>query len=269
MNLRDMLKRDFDLELNISGGYGLSRDDPVIVLDSNPFDASMTEMHILRALGKEHSILWRTLARTPVENDRLSLEQIEIETIEVVESEIIMQKKNYYFDVSMAVARGNVLPTVIAFSDKASKSGFPYEIGWLHYDGVTDYDAAAGLGQSIAYNAPGIKATVYVYDKMLTDIPSDIDASVVRNELEAAVSELMELHPTTRPLGDLLKSNILLFQLFRIDDDVSVVALGVIRGKFIKLRITYKDYALLVEAVNQSIMAFENVIAANSLRVLH
>lgn len=267
MNLKDMLKRDFGLELRISGGYGLSLDDLIIVLNSNPFDASMTEMHILRAIGKERSSIWRTLARTPVEIDRRSLEQIEIKTIEVVESEIIMQKTNHYFDVSMAVARGKVLPTVTAFTDKESKLGLPYEIGWLHYDRVTDHEP--GLGQSIAYGAPGIKATVYVYDNMRTDIPSDIDALVVRNELETAVSELMELHPTARPLADLLKSNILLIQPFRIDDDVSLVALGVIRGKFIKLRITYSHDPILIEVVKQSIMAFEDIIAANFQQDLH
>jgi hypothetical protein len=203
MNLRDMLKRDFGLELKISGGHGLSRDDPIVVLNSNPLDASMTEMHVLRALGKEHSIIWRTLARTSVENDRVSLEQITIEKIESIASEISIQRMNYFFDVSMAVARGKFLPTVIAFSDKGSMLGLPYELGWLHFDGVTDHEpAAAGLVQSIAYGAPGIKATVYVYDRMLTDIPSDIDASVVRNELEVSVSELMKAQPTASPLGE-------------------------------------------------------------------
>jgi hypothetical protein len=268
MNLRDMLKRDFGLELKISGGYGLSRDDPIIVLNSIPFDASMTEMHILRAIGKEHSTIWSTLARTPLENDRLSLEQITIRTIEVIASEIAIQKKNYYFDINMAVARGKVLPTVIAFSDKSSKLRLPYEIGWLHYDGVTDYDAAAGLGQGIAYGAPGMKATVYVYDRMRTDIPSDIDASVVRSELEVAVSDLMKVQPTASPLAE-TNSKVLLIQRFNIDGEFSLIALGVCRGKFIKLRITCTPDPLLVEVVNQSITAFEDVIVANSQQGLH
>jgi len=270
MNLREMLKRDFGLELMISGGYGQSLDDPIIVLNSNPIDASMTEMHILRAIGKGRGILWKTLARTPVENDRLSLEQIKIETKEVTASEIITKRENYYFDVSMAVARGEFLPTVIAFSDKRSKLGLPYELGWLHYEGMTDNEpAAAGLGQSIAYDAPGIKATIYVYDKKRPDIPSDIDASVVRNELGVAVSDLMKLHPTASPLGDFSKIKTLLIRTFKIDGDVSVVALGVFRDKFIKLRITYIHDPLLVEVVNQSISAFQDVIAANPQQGIH
>ncbi len=270
MNLRDMLKRDFGLELKIAGGYGQSRGDPIVVLDSNPIDASMTEMHILRAIGKGRGILWRTLARTPLENNRLSLEQIQIETKEVTASEIITQQENYYFDVNMSAVSGKLLSTVIAFSDNRTKLGLPYELGWLHYNGITDNEATvAGLGQSIAYGAPGIKATVYVYDRKHSDIPSDIDASVVRNEFEVATSDFMKAHPTASRLGELSKSKALLIQTFKIDDDLSVVALSVFRGKFIKLRITFVHDPLLVEVVNQSIAAFQNVIAANSQQAIH
>lgn len=266
MNLKDTLKRDFGLELKISGGNGLSPDDPIIVLNSNPLEASMTEMHILRAKGKERSIIWRTLARTSIKSDQLSLEEIKIETIEATASKLT--EKNYYFDVSMAVARGKVLPTVIVFSDESSKLGLPYEIGWLHFDGVTEYDASTGLGQSIAYGAPGMKATVYVYDRLRTDIPSDIDASIVRNELEAAVSELMEANPTAKPLGEANIKN-LLIQTFDIDGEFGVVALGVFRGKFIKLRITCVRDPLAFEVLNQSIATFEDVIAANPREGIH
>ena len=51
MNLRDMLKMDFGLELNIGGGFGQHRQDPIIVLDRNHVEASMTEMRVLKALG--------------------------------------------------------------------------------------------------------------------------------------------------------------------------------------------------------------------------
>lgn len=268
MNLRDMLKRDFGLELNISGGYGQSLDDPIIVLNSNPIDASMTEMHILRSIGKGRGILWRILARTPVENGQISIEQIKIETKEATESKIITQIENYYFDVSMAVVHGKRLPMVTAFSDEITKLGLPYELGWLHYNGVTDNEpTAAGFGQTIEYSAPGIKATVYIYDRKRSDIPSNIGASVVRDEFEAAVSDLMTLHPTASQLDELSTSKALLIQTFRIDSDVSVVALGVFRGKFIKLRITYIYDPILIEVVNQSIVAFQDVIAANLQQV--
>lgn len=270
VSLRDMLKRDFGLDIKIAGGNGQSRDDPIIILNSNQFDASMTEMHILRAIGKGRGILWRTVKRISLENNRVSTEQIKIETKEVTPSEIITQLENYYFDVSKATVPGKLLPKVITYLDSRTKLGLPYELGWLHYDGMTDNEPTdAGLGQSIYYGAPGIKATIYVYDKDIIEIPSDIDSSVVRNEFEVAVSDFMEINPVASSFSGLSKSKTLLLQSFKIDDDIGVVALGVFRGKFIKLRITYVHDPILVDIVNQSITDFQNVIADNFQQSIH
>jgi hypothetical protein len=158
----------------------------------------------------------------------------------------------------------------MAFSDNRVKLGLPYELGWLHYNEVTDNErTTTGLGQTIQYGAPGINATFYIYDRKRSDIPSDIDTSVVRNEFEAAVSDLIEAHPTASRLGEFSKSKALLIQIFKIDNNLSVVALGIFRGKFIKMRITFVDDPLLVDAVNQSIMAFQDLIAENSKRTIH
>jgi hypothetical protein len=262
MNLKDMLQRDFGLELKIAGGYGQSRRDPIVVLDSNPIDASMTEMQVLRGLGMGRRIYWRALARTPLDNGQLSLEQIKIEAKKVTASELITTRENYYFDVSKAAVHGKCLPEVIAFSDNRTKLGLPYELGWLHYDGVTDNEPTTpGMGQSIAYGAQGIKATVYLYDKKRRDIPADIDASVVRDELEIAVSNIIELTPTASQAGELAKDRNLLIQTFNIDGELSLIGIGVFQGKFIKLRMTFIHDPFLVEVVSQSIVAFQDVIA--------
>ena len=51
-------------------------------------------------------------------------------------------------------------------------------------------------------------------------------------------------------------------QKFVIDQDFSVVALGVLAGKaFIKLRITFVQDPLLVDLVSQSLSAFQEVLA--------
>lgn len=270
MDLRTFLERDFGSQLEIAGGYGQSQGDPIIVLNSNPIDASVTEMHVLRAIGKGRGMLWRTIARTSVEDSQRSLERIQIETMEVTESEVITQRENYYFDVSMAVAPGAHLPTVIAFSDGRTKLVLPYELGWIHFDGITVYEpASAGLGQAISYGAPGIKATIYVYDMNRTDIPFAIDESVALNEFEAAVSELTEVHPTAAQLHEFTRYKRLLIQTFRIDDCLTILALGIFRGKFVKLRLTHTDDPILVNVVLQSIEAFQDVIAANPQQGIH
>lgn len=61
-----MLKRDFNLELNIADGFGQTRDDPITILDSNTTDASMTKMQVLKGLGMGRGILWRSIDRKSV-----------------------------------------------------------------------------------------------------------------------------------------------------------------------------------------------------------
>lgn len=265
MNLRDMLKMDFGLELNIGGGFGQHRQDPIIVLDRNHVEASMTEMRVLKALGVGRGIHWRFLERNRVEMEHVSLEQIKIETKEFSVSETITTHSNYYFDVSRAMTERINLSSVIAFSDPVTHIQLPYELGWLHYDGLIDNEPqAAGLGKSIAYGAPGIKATVYLYDRRRTDIQINAGGSIVGDEFALAVSELMQVHPSARQVCDPSKSNILHFNIFDIGENISVLAVGVLRGKFIKLRITCTEHLLLHEILGQSIVAFQSTIAGNA-----
>ena len=264
MNLGDMLKRDFNLALNIADGFGQTCDDPIMILDSNAIDASMTQMQVLKGLGMGRGILWRTIARNFLENGQNSVEQIQIETKEVTKSQIITQQESYYFDVSKASSNGKPLPEVIVLSDNQTKLDFPYELGWLHFSGSRDYEIeVAGAGKSISYNALGIKATIYLYDNLRSDIPADIDSSVVRNEFESAVSCLMVDHPAADRLGELSKTKSFILQAFNYEGDFSILGLGVFRGNFIKLRITHAQDPLLINISNQFIFAVEANVMGN------
>lgn len=261
MSLRDLLKRDFGYDLKISGGVGQSRSDSIVVSASDPADAAVTEMLVLRGIGKGRGILWRSLARTPLKHEGMSLEQVKVETKAVSDAEIITQRENYYFDVGAATLDGGFLPTAIGYRHARTGLVLPYEIGWLHFDSVTDNEPVApGLGQSIAYGAPGIKATVYVYDRR-GDILKDVGATDVKDEFSAAISDLMRLNANARALGDATENGVMIHQKFVIGEDYSVVALAVRGGKFVKLRITFVQDPLLVELVDQSLAAFQDVVA--------
>ncbi len=107
---------------------------------------------------------------------------------------------------------------------------------------------------------PGIKATVYVYDKGRADVPKDVVASVAKEEFKSAVSELMRVNPKAKALGDPSHNGVMFQQKFVIDQNFSVVALGVRAESFIKLRITFVQDPLLVDLVNQSLAAFQDVL---------
>ena len=173
----------------------------IIVVASHPADASLTEMLVLRGIGKGRGILWRTLKRTHLKHEGMSLEQVKIETKAVSDAEIITQRENYYFDVGHATPDGRPLPTAIGYRHSRTGIVLPYEIGWLHFQSVTDNEPVTpGFGQTIAYGAPGIKATVYVYDKGRSDIPKDVSASLVKDALKSAVSDMMTVNPKAKAL---------------------------------------------------------------------
>lgn len=262
-----MLKRDFDLELNIASGSGKSRDDPIIVLDFNSLEASRTVMKLLMGLGMGRGILWRVLARNLFKHNKFSIEQIEIETKDITDTEIITTRENYYFDVSKVITYQDHLPDVIAFSDEGVKLDFPFELGWLHFKGITDHESlVSGLGKGIAYGALGIKATVYVYDNTRSDISDDIDSSIdVQKEFKRAVFDFIEANPTAGSSGELSIYKGFLIQAFSIGENFSIIGLSVFSGKFIKLRITHVQDALLVDVSNQFIASVDATLAASNI----
>lgn len=265
INLREMLKRDFGLELMISGGFGQSHQEPIVIDNSEPFDASLTEMHVLRAIGKGRKILWRTLARTPMDNYRL--EKFNIETKDVNPNEVITQRENYYFDVQSATKSSASLPAAVVFENKEAKLSLPYEIGWLHFDSLIDNEPTSpGLGQSLAYGAPGIKATIYVYDKHRSGIAI---LGSVRSEFESAVSDLIQLHPAARPLDSVQNINEMLLQTFTIDGELILIALTTHNEKFVKMRISYVNDPVLIDAVRQTIADFNGIVSLPSLKKIH
>jgi hypothetical protein len=192
----------------------------------------------------------------------MSLEQVKIETKGVNDTEIITERWNHYFDVGHATPDGRPLPTAIGYRHSRTGIVLPYEIGWLHFQSVTDNEPVTpGFGQTIAYGAPGIKATVYVHDKGRSDIPKDVSASLVKDEFKSAVSDMMTVNPKAKALGSPSDNGVMIQQKFVIDQDFSDVALGVLAGSFIKLRITFVQDPLLVDLVSQSLSAFQEVLA--------
>jgi len=187
--IKEMLYRDFGYELNIGGGSGQSKLDPMTVNASTPEQASNSELLVLRGLVRGRGIFWHLLESNVIEVDGRHLVQRKIETKEFTKNQIITQTENYYFERSKApIYSGQRLPIDIAHTDENIGLSFPSEIGWLHFEEIVDYEIRQpGLGYSLAYNAPGFKATVYVYP-ILERVPEH-DA-----ELKSAIDDYVSLN---------------------------------------------------------------------------
>jgi hypothetical protein len=111
MALKELLKSDFGVDLPISGGFGNSIDNPIIIHSTDLNDYVGTEKLILNCLGKGREIEWRILKQEILSHSEKKFDKIKIETIQTTDSEIITQIENYYFDITDCVrnsrSRGN------------------------------------------------------------------------------------------------------------------------------------------------------------------
>lgn len=102
-NLRQMLAQDFDMDLPISGGFGQSVEEPIILEKVVPNDYVSVEYAVLKCLGIGRGIEWRLLKQTLLEHNGRMIDQMKIETRQLTDSEAITQVENYYFDVSQCI----------------------------------------------------------------------------------------------------------------------------------------------------------------------
>jgi hypothetical protein len=133
---------------------------------------------------------------------------------------------------------------------------FPLEIGSGRRISFRDYEKTSpGLGYSVGYqHQSGATSTVYIYDGGLRQIPDDVQARVVTQQLEQAQSDIR----STRPAGtvedkarfaivDSGRRPRLLCESVVIRNGIlgdnpgaspidSVVCVGVVNGKFFKVR---------------------------------
>ncbi len=99
-SLRELLKEDFDIDFPISGGWGNSRDNAIIIHKVQPNDYTSVEYGILQCLGTGRRINWKVIKQALMEHNGRSLDQIKIETKESTDKGIITQIENYYFDIT-------------------------------------------------------------------------------------------------------------------------------------------------------------------------
>ena len=140
--LKDLLDRDFGLDLDIAGGFGQSREDPILVLSDTEIEAAHTELQVLRGIGKGRGILWRTIGTNLISEPSPRTIQRKIKTKDVRQDEIVETTENYYFSrINIKSDSHRINSQVIVYFDQKADIRFPYELGWLHFDNIVDYES--------------------------------------------------------------------------------------------------------------------------------
>jgi hypothetical protein len=100
MNLQELFKSDFGMDFPISGGTGNSKENPIVVHRKEPNDYVSVEYGVIRCIGAGRGVDWKILQQTLMHHDGRRLDQVKVQTMKFVGSEIITQVENYYFDIT-------------------------------------------------------------------------------------------------------------------------------------------------------------------------
>ena len=135
-------------------------------------------------------------------------------------------------------------------ADPIAGVDLPARLADFELRSAVDHERAyPGYGKSFQYSAPGVKATVYVYNKELPNLPDGVTSPQARQEFLTARSEVRHFHAdmvigkreellmigTTPVLHDEYQ-----YREGSAGDEVSShLYLTVRAGNFLKLRVTY------------------------------
>jgi hypothetical protein len=107
MSIRELINKDFGVDLPIEGGNGNSIDNPVIIIkEGNLNDPVGVEYAYLKYLGLGRRIAWKTLDQELLFHEDRKIDKIRIETKETTDAEIITQIEVYYFDITKVFGLG-------------------------------------------------------------------------------------------------------------------------------------------------------------------
>lgn len=62
LTLHDLLLRDWGTDLPLQGGWGGSREDPIIITASDADSVAATRVVTLRGIGNGRGVFWRTIS---------------------------------------------------------------------------------------------------------------------------------------------------------------------------------------------------------------
>ena len=146
--------------------------------------------------------------------------------------------------------------TISGFSQSSFQTvrGFalPESIGSFSLRSVIDNERdRRGLGSSVNYHAPGVKASVYIYDFGIRQLPEGTDSDKVQKHFSQTKADVLTVFPKAQVL--LQEESVtagrlpLLHAAFRYTEErvgrrdplISHLYLGSYRGSFIKVRISY------------------------------
>jgi hypothetical protein len=233
MNIRELLKRDHGIDVRISAGTG-RREAPYVIERCNAEEAALTQVQLLRGIGRGLGELWRIIEWTPYGVGKAT-EIIRIEAVRFTRTEVETMTRGVYFDTNAVFGAPRALHPLLSWRGPAGSPSLPYELGWLHFDKAIDNVSAEGpFDQTILYSGAGAKVSVYFYAR-----PSN-GGKVIRNaELERAARAVF--NPNLEDPWPITEVGPFAMKFFLSGEEMTAVGVAVYGLYFVKVRLTCFD----------------------------
>lgn len=250
MNLRQLLKKDFGIEVLVQGGTGLA-DDPFVIEPCSAMEATRTQLNLLRGLERGRGELWRLLEAVSVAP---TVQRLRIKTVLFTRDEIINETRGYYFDVSQVDGVPDAGTPLIEWEDPRTTFSATYQIGWLHFDRATRNNQSKDvLDTSLHYTSVAAKATIYIYDPtdpfMWERSPDECRAK----ELESVCDEIRAFQSNLEAPWPVHIAEPFAFQAFLSGEDMTIAGIAVLEGVLLKLRLTFFDDPKMRELMQETV----------------
>lgn len=266
MTIKELLKRISGLEVDVVGGLGGSTHDPIVHFASSPADACLLEYRVISAIAKARGALWRGLSTSRLDDSGAI--QRKIERIQVSDAEVVTETVNYYFKRSGQIrCDQGVEQQPIAYFDTAVGLAVPCHLSWLHFGGATECgeESSRRVGCSLAYGAPGIQATIYIYPMSKHHVGNN----ALQVEMRAAIEDFKALHgdgSIKHDWGVQLDNGKVRFAFIPASDQGATSIIQVMeRAKHIvKLRCTFTDESFMRRVCADFLRSFEDLVQSGS-----
>ena len=268
-NLKEMLEQDWGYELSLipgSNGDG-GKLSPIIVNSSDPTEIKLTTFFTVQGLHRGMSETYKTEEKLPTGviwkvTDGLKYDEVSslyflrVKRKILTKQEKITETARFYFDIpKLQEPISDQLKLPYSFEENRIGVKLPFEIGYLQNrpNQTIDYGQKYNrpdLGYGLAFDAIGIKATVYFYPTK-----SKISPLALKNEFEKASQDIINV--SEQKLTAWPDANIegVLYRRYWAVDPGSAKAtalwLFTYNGQFVKIRMTWNRDETIDELANE------------------
>jgi hypothetical protein len=246
MNIRELIKQDQGIDISISGGNG-DRDNPFVVDAGIAAKSAYTQMQLINAISSGLGRLWRIKSWESVNNGNAN-EVIHIETLQFDSDTIVTETRAIYFDTHSVDGAPHLLQPLIVWKGPPGTLFLPYELGWLHFNGVINNSEPGGeFDQTIQYRGSGananIHASIHVYERSYA-AEEGARYAELNNVCNYIIDdETIDPWPV-KDIGPFAMKFLL------AGENITVAGVAVSGNYFIKIRLTHLDDLKMREIMN-------------------